>query len=81
MTRPLDQPLASSRLPEKRWTGERSGEITAVTNSGPPHLRASVPVRPRVSLRQLDAIASDLTDYDKAVVQFLAQVRLATGRQ
>ena len=77
----LERNLASSDAPEKGWTDEGSREITAVTNSVSPHLRSSVPVRPRVSLRQLDAIASDLTDYDKAVVQFLALVRLATGGQ
>ena len=33
------------------------------------------------SARQLDAIAADLTDYDRAVLLFLAEVRLATGHR
>jgi len=35
----------------------------------------------RISRRQLDTIASQLTDYDQAVLHFVSEVRLSTGHQ
>ena len=74
MTRPLDRPLASSGAPGMRWTGEGFRQITTVKDS--PSRRPS-----RVSGRQINAISADLTDYDRAVLHFLADVRVATGQQ
>ena len=85
MTCPLGRPLASSRPPEKPSTGPASGQLrtrkdfASARPLSSPSTRPSVPHR--VSARQLDAIAVDLTDYDKAVLLFLGQVRLATGHQ
>ena len=68
--------IASSRVPENGWTGTTSGDLRAGKDSA--SLR---PSPSRISAPQLDVIASQLTDYDQAVLLFLAEVRLATGAQ
>jgi len=70
--------IASSRPPGNPWTGPTSGAFRATNDSASRRLLSS---HSYVSARQLDALAVDLTDYDKAVLRFLADVRLATGRQ
>ena len=71
--------IASSRAPQNRWTGTASGQLRTRKDSASLRLLSSRPTR--VSARQLDALAAELTDYDQAVLLFLAEVRLATGRQ
>jgi hypothetical protein len=71
--------IASTRPPENGWTGTASGQLRTRKDSASLRLLSSRPAR--VSALQLDAIAADLTDYDRAVLFFLADVRLATGHQ
>jgi hypothetical protein len=70
----IGRSIASSRAPENPWTGSTSGAFRATNDSASGR-------HSYLSGRRLDALAAELTDYDKAVLLFLAQVRLATGRQ
>lgn len=74
MTRPTARPIARA-------------SALGLSRSGPgfPGTRTrkdSASLRPsRISARQLDRIASDLTDLDRAVLSFISAYRLATGKQ
>lgn len=75
MSRPVARPTASSEPPTDRCSGRDSEPISAAKDSSSP-----CPSR-RISRRQLDTIASELTDYDQTVLRFVSEVRLSTGRQ
>jgi hypothetical protein len=74
MSGPIARPIALQAATENGWTSAPSGGLRAATDlpSG---------FSSRISPRQLDAIGSELTDDDLAVVQFISEVRLATGHQ
>jgi len=74
MSRQIARNIASSPARKHACSGISSGEIAAAKDSAPR-------CPSRISGRQLDFIASRLTDYDRAVLAFLAEVRLATGQQ
>jgi hypothetical protein len=74
MSGPIARPIALNAAPENGRKLAPSDGVTAATDL--PSGRSS-----RVSLRQLEGIASSLTDDDLAVVQFISEVRVATGHQ
>jgi Replication-relaxation len=74
MTRPIAQPVAQISRPGMSRSGPGFPEIRT--------RKDSVPLRPsRISARQLDRIACDLTDLDRDVLSFASAYRLATGKQ
>jgi hypothetical protein len=74
MTRPAARPIALSAAHDKPSVALLSAPIR------PAKVPSSRPVL-RISSRQLDRIASDLSFNDQAVIDFVADVRLATGAQ
>lgn len=74
MSRNVPRNLASSTSSRGDNAGGGSRQIRAANDSAS--------VRPsRVSARQLDVLATRLTDHDQAVVLLLSELRLATGFQ
>jgi len=74
MSRHVARQLASSRADETARTRATSAPLRATKDS--------LSVRPsRVSSHQLEVLASELTDYDRAVLLFLSEVRLASVLQ
>lgn len=71
MSRTVARTIASSSAPQKAWTPGASCGLRAATP----------PASSRISARQLDSILTNLSDYDQAIISFLADVRLATGVQ
>jgi hypothetical protein len=74
MSRPAGRPAASSAALQKSWKQWDSRPLRAAKES-------VSPPSSRISSRQLDLIARDLTDNDHAVILFLSELRLATGSQ
>jgi hypothetical protein len=74
MTSNMGRKVASSSSREEASAGRGSDRIRAAED-------LAGPLPSRISSRQLDRITSQLTDYDKAVVMLIAEVRLATGFQ
>jgi Replication-relaxation len=74
MNRPVARPVASrshARIPRN------GGEFPAVSAAND-----SLPSRPfRISAARLEVIASRLTDSDRAVLNFVSECRLASGKQ
>lgn len=71
---PVARPVASSRDLQRARTGPTYEPVTTPKDS--------LFARPsRISSRQLDLIASDLTDTDQLLVQFVAAQRIASGHQ
>src|ERR1035441_5451652 len=66
--------IASSHASKKPWTGA-TFRTSGATNDSAKRRHS------HLSARQLEDLAADLTNYDQAVLIFLAQVRLATSRQ
>lgn len=75
MSGPTARPIASSWQARSGRSVSGSEQITAAKDTASP-----CPSR-RISHRQLDTIASALTDYDDAVLRFVAAVRLSSGQQ
>jgi hypothetical protein len=75
MMRPVAQPVARTSLPGKSRSGPGFPPVT--TRKDPLSARRSS----RISARQLDRIASNLTPLDSDVLGFVATLRLATGTQ
>lgn len=71
---PVGRPIASSRAAGNGSIGVASHQIAAAKDSLPAHSS-------RTSSRRLEQIERELTDYDRAVLVFLAEVRLSTGHQ
>jgi hypothetical protein len=74
MTSPIARPVALMPTTEKPWTDSLSRPIRTAKDL--PTSRSS-----RISRRQLEAIAADLTQRDRDLLAFVAEVRLATGGQ
>jgi hypothetical protein len=74
MGRPPARPAASSQRAQSPSARTEISRLRVANDSAP--LRSS-----RVTARQLDAIRLDLTTDDTAVLEFLADVRSATGQQ
>jgi hypothetical protein len=74
MTRPMAQPIASSRIGESGRTVAASRRVSDGTDS-------PTAVSSRFSVTGLEWIARDLSDNDWAVIGFLTEARLATGHQ
>jgi hypothetical protein len=78
MNDPIAVPIASSPRPRTASSGVGSGPVSG-TKVVPPSVSSPSPIR--ISSRQLDLIASSLSDEARAVLLLLAEVRLATGHQ
>jgi hypothetical protein len=71
---PVARPVASSPRPQHPCSQVPFEPVTTPKDS--------LLARPsRISSRQLDQIASDLTDSDQLLLRFVAEVRLASGHQ
>lgn len=77
MNRPAARPAASTHSTRNPSIGGGSGPI--VTPKDSPSSLSSPPVR--ITPSRLDQIASRLADEDRAVLSWLADVRVATGAQ
>jgi hypothetical protein len=73
--RPTARPAASSQPPENACSDPAFGPVRAAKDS------VASSSLSRISRPQLDLIATRLTDSDRAVLQLLADLRLATGQQ
>lgn len=74
MSGPIARPIALRAAQESGWTSPPSGDASAATDLS--SSRSS-----RVSAPQLREIEQSLTNDDLAVVQFISEVRVATGHQ